>query len=371
MPNPEDITDPTTAMNMALALMAKAFKLNYSTPTNNNHRISSNPRNRQIAQPNINMGQDRQMHMVGGNGENEFRQYVGQNVTQHAVQNPRIQNVVQRNANQNPNRNGNLVAARAKGNATGHNADLDEIEEVNANCIFCSKHRHRVLRLTKLPSMTQMDQLRVLNDHPPLLFLRALGFEQVKIRERQDNIVMRYQALKRKHVTEAQERKNMMVYLKNMAGFKMDFFKGMTYSDIRPIFEKHYSSIQAFLEKEEEEVILQEKRQGKSLEQDIAKKQKINEEAKELKTHLQIVANDDDDVYTEATPLASKVPVVNYLIHHENNNPYYKIIDGLDFNQIKISQSNNKAIRLINRKLLLSKAKVLKIPRVVSPTKRE
>nr|GFA56962.1 ribonuclease H-like domain-containing protein [Tanacetum cinerariifolium] len=49
--NPKDITDPTTAMNMALALMAKAFKLNYSTPTNNNQRISSNPRNRQIAQP--------------------------------------------------------------------------------------------------------------------------------------------------------------------------------------------------------------------------------------------------------------------------------------------------------------------------------
>nr|GEW11950.1 RNA-directed DNA polymerase, eukaryota [Tanacetum cinerariifolium] len=47
--NPEDITDPTTTMNMALALMAKAFKLNYSTPTNNNKRISSNPRNRQIA----------------------------------------------------------------------------------------------------------------------------------------------------------------------------------------------------------------------------------------------------------------------------------------------------------------------------------
>nr|GEZ64120.1 hypothetical protein [Tanacetum cinerariifolium] len=51
MPNPEDITDPTTAMNMALALMAKAFNLNFSTPTNNNQRISSNPRNRQIAQP--------------------------------------------------------------------------------------------------------------------------------------------------------------------------------------------------------------------------------------------------------------------------------------------------------------------------------
>nr|GFC49679.1 hypothetical protein [Tanacetum cinerariifolium] len=69
MPNPKDITDPTTAMNMALALMAKAFKLNYSTPTNNNQRISSNPRNMQIAQPGMNMGQDRKIQMVGGYSE--------------------------------------------------------------------------------------------------------------------------------------------------------------------------------------------------------------------------------------------------------------------------------------------------------------
>nr|GEW71360.1 hypothetical protein [Tanacetum cinerariifolium] len=66
MPYLEDITDPTNAMNMALALMSKAFKLNYSTLTNNNQRISSNPRNRQIAQPGMNMGQDRQMQMVRG-----------------------------------------------------------------------------------------------------------------------------------------------------------------------------------------------------------------------------------------------------------------------------------------------------------------
>nr|GEU54886.1 retrovirus-related Pol polyprotein from transposon TNT 1-94 [Tanacetum cinerariifolium] len=43
MSNPKDITNLTTAMNMSLALMAKAFKLNYSTPTNNNQRISLNP----------------------------------------------------------------------------------------------------------------------------------------------------------------------------------------------------------------------------------------------------------------------------------------------------------------------------------------
>nr|GFA15454.1 reverse transcriptase domain-containing protein [Tanacetum cinerariifolium] len=49
--------------------------------------------------------------------------------------------------------------------------------------------------------------------------------EQVKRSEKQDNTVMRYQALKRKHVTEAQSRKNMMIYLKNMVRVKIDFFK--------------------------------------------------------------------------------------------------------------------------------------------------
>nr|GFB31447.1 hypothetical protein [Tanacetum cinerariifolium] len=68
IPNPEYITDPTTAMNMALALMAIA-----------------------------------QMQMVGGNGGNQFRQYAGNPAgyndvfgnqgNQNAVQNPRVQNV--------------------------------------------------------------------------------------------------------------------------------------------------------------------------------------------------------------------------------------------------------------------------------------
>nr|GFA07256.1 hypothetical protein [Tanacetum cinerariifolium] len=90
----------------------------------------------QVAQPGMNMGQDRHMQTVRGNDENQFRQYVVQNVgnlngyndvgnqvIQHAVQNPRIQNVVQGNGNQNPNGNGTLVAARAEGNATRHNGN--------------------------------------------------------------------------------------------------------------------------------------------------------------------------------------------------------------------------------------------------------
>nr|GEX06994.1 hypothetical protein [Tanacetum cinerariifolium] len=55
----------------------------------------------------MNLGQDRHMQMVG-------------------VQNPSVQNV---GLNANQIGNGNVVAARAKG-------DLDEIKEVNANCIL-------------------------------------------------------------------------------------------------------------------------------------------------------------------------------------------------------------------------------------------
>nr|GEX54411.1 hypothetical protein [Tanacetum cinerariifolium] len=103
--------------------------------------------------------------------------------------------------------------------------------------------------------------------------------EQVKIREKQDNTVMRYQSLKRKPVTEAKARKNMMIYLKNMVGFKIDFFKGMTYNDIKPIFEKHYNPIKAFLEKGENEIEDEgSQRKGDNLNQDAAKKQRIDEE---------------------------------------------------------------------------------------------
>nr|GEV29299.1 hypothetical protein [Tanacetum cinerariifolium] len=145
---------------------------------------------------------------------------------------------------------------------------------------------------------------------------KVIMIKQVKGKEKQHNTVMRYQALKKKHITEAQARKNMMVYLKNMAGFKMDFFKGMIYPEIRPIFEKHFNSIMAFLKKGEKEIEEEEskesKRKSESSEQKAAKKQRIDEEVEDLKTHLQIVPNDEDDVYTEATPLATKRLDENY-----------------------------------------------------------
>nr|GEZ38770.1 hypothetical protein [Tanacetum cinerariifolium] len=165
--------------------------------------------------------------------------------------------------------------------------------------------------------------------------------DHVKIKAKEDHAVKKYQALKRKPQTEAQARKNMMLYLKNVVGFKMDYFKGMSYDDIRPIFKAKFNSSVAFLLKIKEQIEEEESRALKRLNETPAKKaakwRKLDEEVEELKRHLQIVPNEDDDVYTEATSLAQKVPVVDYQIIELNNKPYYKIIRAADTHQLYVS----------------------------------
>nr|GEV32042.1 putative ribonuclease H-like domain-containing protein [Tanacetum cinerariifolium] len=165
--------------------------------------------------------------------------------------------------------------------------------------------------------------------------------DQVQRKENEDNVVMRYQALKRKPQTETQARKNMMIYLRNMDGLKMDYFNGMKYDDIRSIFKKYFNSNVAFLEKAKEPMEEEDnralKRLSESQEDKAAKKQKLDEEVTELKRYLQIVPNDEDDVYIEATPFARKVPVVDYIIHTQNNKPYFKIIRADGTHQLFLS----------------------------------
>ncbi|GJU62085.1 hypothetical protein Tco_1243920 [Tanacetum coccineum] len=67
-----------------------------------------------------------QAEMVGGNVGNQFRQYVGQNV---GNQNGLIVVSGIANQNVNPNRNGNVVAARADGNSNGNNGIQLQAEE--------------------------------------------------------------------------------------------------------------------------------------------------------------------------------------------------------------------------------------------------
>nr|GFA92291.1 hypothetical protein [Tanacetum cinerariifolium] len=96
------------------------------------------------------------------------------------------------------------------------------------------------------------------------------------------------------------------------------------------------------------------KRSGDEIEQESAKRQRLEKEddTAELKRCLEIAPEDDDDVTIKATPLSSKSPtIVDYKIYREWKKSYFKIIraDGnsqnyLTFRKIfKIQQRRLKS----------------------------
>nr|GFC76204.1 hypothetical protein [Tanacetum cinerariifolium] len=115
----------------------------------------------------------------------------------------------------------------------------------------------------------------------------------------------------------------------------------MYYEDIRPIFEAKFNANLKFLLKTKEQIEEEERRAialiNETPAQKAAKRRKLNKEAEdveELKQHLEIVPDKDDDVFTEATLLARKDPVMDYQIIHVDNKPRYKIIHADDTHQL-------------------------------------
>nr|GFC60226.1 hypothetical protein [Tanacetum cinerariifolium] len=75
------------------------------------------------------------------------------------------------------------------------------------------------------------------------------------------------------------------------------------------------------MEKEDKEII---KSINETPAQKAAKRRKLSEEAQEaddLKKRLEIIQDEDDDVFVEATPLTQKVPVVDYRVVVIDNKP--------------------------------------------------
>nr|GEZ34302.1 hypothetical protein [Tanacetum cinerariifolium] len=134
-----------------------------------------------------------------------------------------------------------------------------------------------------------------------------VAIDHVKLKAKEDPAIQRYHVMKRKPQIEAQARKNMMMYLKNIK---------------EQIKEEENRALQSINE---------------TPAQKAAKMRKLNKEVEDLKRHLEIVPDEDDDVYTEATLLARKVPVVDYKIIKLNNKPYYKIIRANGMHQLYIS----------------------------------
>ncbi|GKD02359.1 hypothetical protein Tco_1177333 [Tanacetum coccineum] len=86
-----------------------------------------------------------------------------------------------------------------------------------------------------------------------------------------------YHAQQNRSFSKAEVRKNMCMYLNNQGGYKQSHFKGMSYEDIRPIFERVWDQNQSFVPKDseiEKEVM---KRSGFNFQKPPTKRQKIGE----------------------------------------------------------------------------------------------
>nr|GEX74545.1 hypothetical protein [Tanacetum cinerariifolium] len=165
---------------------------------------------------------------------------------------------------------------------------------------------------------------------------KGILIEDPKPMKKKDQIEMDVE-FKKKPQSESEAHKNMISYLKNTEGYKMEFFKGKTYDQILLIFQARFDANMNFLfktreemEKEDEEII---KSINETPAQKAAKRRKLSEEAQEaddLRRRLEIVPEEDDDVSVEAIPLAQKAPVVDYQVVVIDNRPRYKIIRADD-----------------------------------------
>nr|GEW32739.1 hypothetical protein [Tanacetum cinerariifolium] len=119
-----------------------------------------------------------------------------------------------------------------------------------------------------------------------------------------DNI-KKYQSLKRKPISIAQARKNIIVYLKNMAGYKMAHFKGITYDQVRPIFKIEYNKVQTFLKPDRDEEPTKKR---------VAKETQLQKSFKKLRAKSEVLGSEStQDTPTDDPKEMSKEDVKNML----------------------------------------------------------
>nr|GFA43725.1 hypothetical protein [Tanacetum cinerariifolium] len=127
-----------------------------------------------------------------------------------------------------------------------------------------------------------------------------------------------------------------------MGGYKHSHLKGRSYDKVKKLFDKEMRKVNHFIGtdskaqkssgKEAQESST--KRTTKSLESDILKKQKVDEnvesdfdDTEELKNCMMIVPDDGDEVLIEATPISCRSStIINYKIYKEGKKTYFKII---------------------------------------------
>ncbi|GJT44101.1 hypothetical protein Tco_0952816 [Tanacetum coccineum] len=151
---------------------------------------------------------------------------------------------------------------------------------------------------------------------------------------------MRERKKKNKPPTQAQQRKLYCNYLKNMEGYTLKQLKGFKFEVIKDIFDKAFKRVNTFVDYKTELVEGSEKRAEDNtkracieLEQEVAKKQKIDDakvdddqEEAGMKELINIIP-DEEEVAIDVIPLVTKPPcIVDWKITKEGKIIQFQII---------------------------------------------
>ncbi|GKE26549.1 hypothetical protein Tco_1441933 [Tanacetum coccineum] len=129
----------------------------------------------------------------------------------------------------------------------------------------------------------------------------------------------------------------MCTYLKNMEGKKPKYLKNKSFDSIQKMFDKAFKRVNTFVDFRTDLMKGSSKRAGTELEQEVTKKQKVDDvqetakvdndqEAAKIKELIEIVP-DKEEVAIDVIPLAVKPPrIVDWKIHKEGKKTYYQII---------------------------------------------
>nr|GEU62618.1 ribonuclease H-like domain-containing protein [Tanacetum cinerariifolium] len=111
--------------------------------------------------------------------------------------------------------------------------------------------------------------------------------------------------------TQAQQRKIMSTYLKNVEGKKLKDLKNKSFDSIQKMFDRAFKRVNTFVDFRTELVKGSSKRAGEELKQGSSKKQKVNDnkEIAELKELMKIIP-DEEEVAIDVIPLAVKSPKI-------------------------------------------------------------
>ncbi|GJT93848.1 hypothetical protein Tco_1082693 [Tanacetum coccineum] len=107
---------------------------------------------------------------------------------------------------------------------------------------------------------------------------KATLFVQLLEKRRKHFAVKRAEEKRNKPPTQAQQRKIMCTYLKNMEGKKPKDLKNKSFDSIQKMFDRAFKRVNTFVDFRTDLVEGSSKRAGEELEQENAKKQKVDDD---------------------------------------------------------------------------------------------